>query len=479
MPFRTLVSVLLACVASAMAAAPASAYAPLQFGLHEPASSSGNPQYFDRIAGADAQIARVTVTWAGIAPNVGEKPASFDARNPADPNYKWTGLDGFVKAAKSRGIEPLVTTYWAPPWAEGDDAADRANRTGRQGAYHPNSAEYGDFMHAMAERYDGSFPDPADPGRNLPRVRYYQMWNEPNFGEYIVSRRQVDIPRYYVGLLNAGYDSVKAVNRSNLVLTAGMGPYGNNGHATDVDPQVFMREMLCLTGQGGRMLRVRRRCGSPKAKFDAWTQHPYTFGGNPRTKGGSVDAAAIGNMGDIKRTLDFAVRKRTTASARRKQLWVTEFGWFSNPPGIVSGDGRQLGAPQATQAAYVSESAYRLWKLKFRAMVWYGWHDQHNFPSGLALGQNIKAKPKPAHRAFRFPFYADSSKRGVLVWGIAQGRKRDRVRIERRAGRRWRPVATVRTDARGMFHRRVRGPRGAYRARALQARAVSLSYRAR
>jgi hypothetical protein len=160
-------------------------------------------------------------------------------------------------------------------------------------------------------------------------------------------------------------------------------------------------------------------------------------------------------------------------------MWVTEFGWFSNPPGIVSGDGRQLGSPLSTQAAYLSETAYRLWKLGFRAMVWYGWHDQDNFPAGLALGQSLRATPKPSLTAFRFPFYADHSKRGVLVWGIARGRERARVRIERRVGRRWRSAATVGTDARGMFHRRVRGPRGTYRARVVSSGATSRPHRAR
>ena len=474
MPLRTPLSVLLACAAVLVCAAPAAALAPFQLGIHEPGAAGGNGGYFDRLEDADAQIARATVTWAGVAPT---RPAN--PRNPADPKYNWTSVDAFVRAAKSRGIEPLITTYWAPGWAEGDNAADRTRRTGQQGAYHPNAAHYGDFMRALATRYSGSFADPASPGRKLPRVRYFQMWNEPNFGQYLLSQTQAEIPRYYVRLLNAGYDAVKAVSRSNFVLTAGMGPYGNNGHATDVDPQVFMREMLCLTGEGGRKLRVRRRCDVPKPKFDAWTQHPYTFGGHPRTKGRSIDAAAIGNMADIKRTLDFAVRKRTTGTRGRKPMWVTEFGWFSNPPGIVSGDGRQLGSPLSTQAAYLSETAYRLWKLGFRAMVWYGWHDQRAFPAGLALGENLRAKPKPSLTAFRFPFYADHSKRRVLVWGIARGRERARVRIERRVGRRWRSAATIGTDERGMFHRRVRGPRGTYRARVTSSGATSRPFRAR
>jgi hypothetical protein len=230
-----------------------------------------------------------------------------------------------------------------------------------------------------------------------------------------------------------------------------------------------MRSMMCLMGQGGRKLRVQRRCPTPKPKFDIWTQHPYTFGGKPTTKGGSPDAAALGNMGDIRRTLDFAVRKRVLAPAGRKKLWVSEFGWFANPPGLM-GQGKQLGLPPAKHAAYLSETAYRLWKLRFEALVWYGLHDQqHPFPSGLYRGGfPNNATPRPALTAFRLPFYADRVKRGVLVWGMATRGGPTSVRIERRVGRRWRRVAVLRTDGRGMFYRkRLRGSKGTYRARVL------------
>jgi hypothetical protein len=464
MPFRKLPTVLLGCVIAVALSSPAEAFRSFQLGIHEPSAGAGDAGVFDRMDAAGAQIARVTATWTSIAPNTSQKPAGFDPRNPADPNYNWTGLDGFVRAASSRGMAPLVTTYYAPPWAEGDDASDRARRTGKTGTYHPNAKEYGDFIFALATRYSGSFPDPANPGQNLPRVRYFQLWNEVNFGAYLNSRRKSEIPIYYAKLLNAGYDSAKAVSRSNQVLTAGMGPFGNNGEAVDVEPQLFMRSLFCLTGKGGKRLKEKRRCKVPRPKFDIWTQHPYTFGGTPRSQAGSADGAAIGDMPEIKRTLDFAVRKRNVLPRGRKKLWSTEFAWFSNPPGIKAGDGRELGAPLSRHAAYLSETAYRLWRLRFEALVWYGLIDHNQFPSGLSFADG---RPKPALEAFKLPFYADHSRRGTLVWGIAPERAKTRVRIEKRSGSRWKRVVDLSTDSRGMFYDRIRGNRGTYRARSL------------
>ena len=462
MRFSRILPAVLGAALLAVSAAPANAYAPFEMGIHDPNSSEGDPAAFDRARDAGARTARIAVFWRSVAPGGAAKPSGFDARNPADPNYNWAPLDRFVRAAGERGLDVLVTSYSAPDWAEGNDAEDRSNRIGDAGTYRPNGRDYGDFMHAMATRYSGSFPDPLNPGRSLPRVRYYQAWNEQNFGQYLRAPRKSDIPVAYVNLLNSAYDAVKGVDGSNLVLTGGLGPHGNNGFASDVNPQAFMRSMMCLTGKGGRKLGRKRGCKVPKPKFDVWTQHPYTFGGTPTSKAGNPDGAALGNMADVKRTLDYAVRKRAVLPRGRKALWATEFAWFSNPPGIRAGNGQELGLPLSRQAAYLSETAYRLWRLRFEALVWYGLTDYPQFPSGLLFSDN---KPKPVLAAFKLPFYADHGSRGVLVWGKVTGvTAKTRVRIERRSGRSWRRVDDVTTDARGVFYRRLKGPRGVYRA---------------
>jgi hypothetical protein len=465
MPFSKLSTVLLGCVFAAVLAAPAQAFAPFEMGIHDPVAENGDAVHFDRMKDAHAGVARLTIYWSRHVPAGTEKPAGFDARNPADPGYNWTAIDAFVRAADARGIDPLITTLDAPGWAEGDDAADRANRTGDPGTYHVNAKDFGDFMSALATRYSGSFKDAA--GNTLPRVRYWQMWNEPNFGQYLTSRKKSEIPTYYLKLLNAGYDAVKAVSRSNKVLTAGLGPFGNNGHATDVEPQVFMRSIMCLSGRGGTGLKEKSGCRTPKPKFDIWTQHPYTFGGTPTTKAGGADSAAIGDMPEIKRTLDFAARKGNLSPGGRKKLWVSEFGWFSNPPGIKAGDGRELGLPLSRQASYLSETAYRMWKLGLSGFIWYGLDDQDQFPTGLYLGKLPDAQPKPALEAFKLPFYADVSSRGVLLWGKVNGSGKTRVRVEKRSGSSYKRVVDLSTDSHGMFYSRVKGTRGTYRARVL------------
>jgi hypothetical protein len=472
---------LFACLALLALAPAANAYAPFEMGLHDPGAAAGAEIPSQRVADANASISRLALIWQEVAPGGASKPAGFDARNPGDPAYNWTGSDAFVKVAASRGISPLLTVYGAPAWAEGDDDADRAQRTGDPGTYQPNARAFGDFMTALATRYSGSFTPPGE-SQPLPRVKLFQLWNEPNFGQYLTAAKKSQIPVYYAKLLNAGYDAVKGVSKSNLVISAGLGPFGNNGHATDVDPQVFMRSLMCLMGTGGERLRAVRTCRVPKPKFDVWAQHPYTFGGKPSTAAQSPDGAALGNMDDVTRTLKFAVRKRAVLPRGSKRLWVTEFAWFSNPPGLASGSGKQLGEPFPRQAAYLSETAYRLWRTGFSALVWYSLEDLPNFPSGLYSGHGSDAQAKPALTAFKFPFYADATRSRVLVWGLLSRGGRSTVRIEKVIGSSVKPVADVSTDKQGMFYTLLKGGKGTYRARALsgdRSGSESLPFKAR
>jgi hypothetical protein len=156
-----------------------------------------------------------------------------------------------------------------------------------------------------------------------------------------------------------------------------------------------------------------------------------------------------------------------------KRLWVTEFAWFSNPPGLAN-SGRQLGEPFPRQAAYLSETDYRLWRLGFSALVWYSLEDLTDFPSGLYSGHGDAAQPKPALTAFEFPFYADAQGSRVLVWGLVSRGGKSQVRIEKRSGSTWKRVADVSTDRQGMLYTRLKGGRGSYRARALSGQKAGL-----
>jgi hypothetical protein len=104
------------------------------------------------------------------------------------------------------------------------------------------------------------------------------------------------------------------------------------------------------------------------------------------------------------------------------------------------------------------------------------------FQSGLYLRGSsgiASDKPKPALRAFRFPFVAFRAKdRSISYWGRTPTSTRKAVVVEQKRGARWVRVVTPRADRYGIFQGRVaKAPgSGSLRARVASGRDFSLPF---
>jgi aryl-phospho-beta-D-glucosidase BglC (GH1 family) len=116
-------------------------------------------------------MVRLTISWSAIAPDGSAKPA-FNAADPADPAYDWTSADAAVSGALADGLQPIIDIIGAPSWAE-----ENVPRP-YYGSIKPSPHELGLFAQAIATRYSGNF-------ENQPRVRFWQLWNEPNLIYYL------------------------------------------------------------------------------------------------------------------------------------------------------------------------------------------------------------------------------------------------------------------------------------------------------
>ena len=156
---------------------------------------------------------RLNAFWFMLAPLEPTTP-----RDPADPRYDFSELDDAVREADRQGLEIMMTLQRAPEWAESEP-----NNEDR-GAWKPDVDDYGDYVHAVATRYSGSYADPEQPAVTLPRVRYYQAWNEGNLEKFYAPQRvggeSVSADRYR-RLLNNAYAEFKAVDPDNQVVVAG------------------------------------------------------------------------------------------------------------------------------------------------------------------------------------------------------------------------------------------------------------------
>ena len=474
---RTSTALLACLLAGLAAAAPGVAGAPRNQPLVTAITDAeyGDMDYrvgYARTRAAGATAIRFYQGWNLIAP--ASKPANFNAADPADPAYNWAGLDSKVVNAVAAGLEPILSFSHAPGWAQ-----TLAVEDGRlDGNYAPDPNEFGAFATAVAARYSGRF-------RGLPRVRYYQAWNEPNLGwnlmpQYntpwsrpVTASSQPVSPHVYLPMLNAFTAGVRAVNRDNLVVGGGLAPFGRYG-ARDhgVAPLPFMRTMLCLTSRDRPQSGCNRR-----ASFDAWGHDPYTQGG-PETRPRVPGNVTLGNLGEVRRTLTAASRAGRISSTGPVRFWVLEFGWNTKPPFA-------RGVPTRLHARWVAEALYRMWRDGVSLVTWYQLRDAATYDAGVHFQAGLYThcargsacdRPKLSLGAFRFPFVAYKSGPRVSVWARTPAGKPGSVTIEQRVGRRWQRLARLPTNRHGIVE--VRLPRrgdGDLRATSGTARAVPFS----
>jgi hypothetical protein len=397
-----------------------------------------------RTRAAGATAVRLLLRWSSVAPEGERAPVGFDAANHADPGYRWESFDKVVLAA-SQGLTPIVSIDTAPAWA-GD------NGPGQPGL--AVAAELGRFARAAATRYSGKV--------GLPRVRYWQIWSEPNL--YLPTEPQLR-PIWYRRMLNSAAAAIRSVNRDNVVIAGGLAPFTPRGADKRIAPLRFMREMLCLS-------RTLRRTCRDRSSFDIWAHHPYTSGGPTRHAFGRDDVS-LGDLPEMRRALIAALRNGSIASNTGPQFWITEFSWDTKPP-----DTR--GVPANLHARWVAEALYRMWQSGVSLVTWFLLTDRppqtSYFQSGLYYsGTSVAdARPKPALQAFRFPFVGFPRRGGVLVWGRTPAGQPGNVIVEQSSRGGWRRLGVLRTNRYGIFeHRFTSKPAGSVRARSLRTREYS------
>lgn len=420
---------------------------------------------------ARASIIRVFVEWSQVAPAA--PPSTAAARDPFWPGYRWAKTDAIVRDITAAGLRPLLTLYRAPRWAEGP-ARPPISDAAPPGTWLPSPTAYRDFAEAAARRYSGGA---------LPRVRYWQGWNEPNLTPYYAPQwRRVGrslraaSPTSYRRLLNGFYSGVKTAGRSNLVIAAATSPFGDpHRGGSRMPPALFTRSLLCVSGR--RKPRPVRSCPGGPVRFDAMSHHPYAIG-SPQSHALNPDDVVVPDLVKLTRPLRVALRAGKVRPRRPKQLWATELSWDTNPPDPD-------GVPVQTQARYLEGSFYVLWRQGVDVVTWFLIRDSAEGPGfGRTLqggvffrGASIAGdRPKPSFTAFRFPFTAYRKRRVATLWGIAP--HRGRVRIEIFRGRAWRRLTVLRTRRDRIFVRSLRVRKGVV-LRAGQGAEKSLSWRVR
>ena len=133
----------------------------------------------------------------------------------------WDKYDRIVKLADEYDLQIIARLDHPPNWPRADGAA--------RGNFAPpdNYDDYGDFVNAVVSRYQG-------------KIKYYQLWNEPNiypeWGEQPVNAND------YVRLLKTGYTRAKEADPNAVIISAGLAQTLETG-PRNVSDLIFLQQM--------------------------------------------------------------------------------------------------------------------------------------------------------------------------------------------------------------------------------------------
>jgi hypothetical protein len=344
----------------------------------EPHTLYGSPEfYFPILKDLHAQVLRVNLYWGGRYGVARRKP--FDGADPADPAYDWHLYDRTANFASQYRIKILFSIYGTPAWANGGHGLN--HKPVRDRALE-------DFAYAAAIRYSGTYPG-AD-GRPLPAVRLWLAWNEPNNPVFLApqfARVQgkwvIESARDYTDICSAIYTGIHATTLAGeQVACGGTAPRGNNSPTSSrpsVSPVVFLR---ALKAAGLR-------------RFDAYAHHPY-YGSPkespttipPAVRGAKPTAVTLANIGTLISEL--------TRLYGRKRLWITEYGYQTNPPDLQFGVSWDLQAQYVTQAFGIARRNPRI-----DMMLWFMVQDEPILSGWQSGFLTADGKKKPSYAAFQ------------------------------------------------------------------------------
>jgi hypothetical protein len=336
----------------------------------------GNPdKVFPNLQKLGTQVIRVNLWWGGPNGVALRKPAN--PASPSDPAYNWDTYDRTVRYALAYKIAPIFTVIGTPSWA---------NASAGWNVAPTRAADLQAFMTAAARRYSGKFKDAN--GTPVGRVAKWIAWNEPNNPVFLKpqfvragSKWVMQSPKTYAAMCNAVVKGVKSVSTSNKVACGVTSPRGNNQPGTprsSVSPLAFLRAMQIAGAKG----------------FDVYAHHPY-YGypsetpytpPPPGKRGAPPTAITLGNFQLLTKEL-----QRVYGNMR---IWVTEYGYQTNPPDTF------FGVTPARQAVYMREAWAKLaLNPKVDMMIWFLLKDEARIGSGWQSGLyylNGSAKPSRA-----------------------------------------------------------------------------------
>lgn len=257
----------------------------------------------------------------------------FEDRRHEPYRSAWEKYDHIVALAEQYDMQLIVRLSNPPTWAHA--AGEGAGTFGPP----DKLSDYGDFVQAVVSRYRG-------------RVRYYQIWNEPNiypeWGEAAVN------PEAYTALLKEGATRARAADPNVVIISGAL--------ASTID----LDGMLVAGRNFNDLIFLQRMYDAGAAPyFDVLAMQGYGLWSGP------TDRRMNPRVMNFSRPLfvrDVMVRNGDSAKA----IWISEMNWNAVPDAIADKRYGQVSLQQ--QAGYLPLAYDRLqreWPWLGVANTWY------------------------------------------------------------------------------------------------------------
>ena len=308
-------------------------------GLWSSYTDRDRAQVLDKLVAMGSTWVRLDVSWAMLQPEAGKiDPDSWGVKN----------IDKVVRMASSRGLQVLGTLWLTPDWAN-PPAGERSAPA--------DPGDYGKAFAWAAKHWKG-------------KVDAWEVWNEPNSGDFFVDPNPVT----YTRLLCSAYRAVQKTPGQPGAKVV----YGGTMH-NDID-----------------WIKDTYRAGA-KGCFDIMATHPYQSPSDTGPLAGRGtepwEFAALGEVRDVMRSYN-----------DYRAVWITEFGWSShtnngNEPAWALGVTPQQQANYTVEALKALKTRFPFVRKAFiyndRATVGEG---SHLAGYGILTANN---QPKPVYNALK------------------------------------------------------------------------------
>lgn len=201
----------------------------------------------------------------------------------------WEKFDRMVDLADKYHINIIARVDHAPGWAKAEPGGTSPIKS---------NADLADFVNALLTHYKG-------------RIKYVQLWNEPNLAGEWVPGKAVD-PTAYVEMLKVVYPAVKAAHPNAVLLSAPMaitneGP-GARGNMNEID---YWNGMYAA---------------GVKGNFDILSANAYGLDQPPEAPPGPT----VLNFRRVELLRDIMVKNGDSA----RPVWFNEFAWNASPASL-------------------------------------------------------------------------------------------------------------------------------------------------